>query len=415
MPIDITYITGPAGSGKSTLIRNQIAEKEKTHQFGDPYWVKMCATTGVAAMNLNTVTLHSLLKFFNPADFRDPTKRRRFFRQLEELEAENLGIDEASMLGRSTFDPLVELLDEFGDTNLILLGDFAQLPPVKDRYAFESPYWERVQVQKLDKVHRQDNPQFLEALKLARQGLGPPAAKLLSSLCDFHPIREYDYPGICLVPTRTEAQAVNSQNLEKLGGEWVKFSPIRWGRQMSDWKEVLDILSLKVGCRVRIRANDTPEFKYANGDTGKLVSCEKGVPIVLLDRTGETVTVTPAVRRNEITPEQVGDYEPQDIRVKEWYDEDGTKHCTHYIGSISFMPLEPGYASTVHSIQGLTLDSAQVSLQKLSSWLFNQGFGQNLAYVALSRVRTPERLRIVGTPNELGAKIKIDSKVNPWI
>lgn len=403
MPINITYITGSAGTGKTTLLRNRVQE--------DPHYGKLCATTGVAATNLETVTLHSLLKVFNPSDFTDKRRRARILSRLDDLNVFNLIIDEASMLNAEMGTAIVDILDEYGDMDLILSGDFAQLPPVDGRYLFEAGFWPRVVVEKLTTIYRQDNLEFLEALALARQGLGTAAGRLLSKLCSFSPRRDSSYPGICAVATKAEAHSFNQQNLEALPGDYITHSSSRWGDQHTDWKHIPDQASLKVGCRVRIRANrpnadDKSTFDYVNGDTGTLL--DKNYT-VRLDRNGQEITVMLVVRYNDVAG-------PCDnSRKRRFLHPDGTYEDQHYIGSVTFLPLEPGYAFTVHSLQGLSLDSGQISLASLNQFHFNRGFGQNLAYVALSRLRSPERLRIHGTAAELGSKIKIDPRVNQWI
>lgn len=409
MSIEITYITGAAGTGKTYLLRERMIEL-------GPAYAKACATTGVAAMNLGTTTLHSLLKVFKPEDFK--TRRNKIFHILDDLAVSHIIIDESSMLDMRMFEGLVELLDEYGDIDLILAGDFAQLPPVDGCYIFQSKLWERVRIEKLEKIYRQDNEKFLLALKLARQGLGPAAAKLLKELCEFRPVREFSFPGICLVATKKEAFTFNNQNMAGLEGDLVPVSSQRWGKQLSEWKDIPDIVSFKTGCRVRIRANDTKDsrWSYVNGDTGRLeiTGANSGAKYnVLLDRTGEQVTVNQVIRFNDISENEIDEDTPTKTRT--YRDESGTDHQQNYIGSVRFLPLEPGYASSTHSAQGLTLDSAQISLAGLNQFLFARGFGYNLAYVALSRLRSPERLRIHGSPQELGGKIKIDPRVNQWI
>lgn len=410
--IAINYLTGAAGTGKSTCVRQrQLAN--------GPGWTKTCATTGVAAMNLGTITLHSLLRFFSPADFYDPAKRIRMMRKLDQLQVKVLTIDEASMLDKVMFEGLVNLLDEYGETDLLLCGDFAQLSPVGDRnnpnsgqYCFQSPLWnERVQVEKLTKIWRQDHVQFLQALSLARQGLGPAAARLLKDICEFSPTRQVDYPGICLVATKAEAQSYNTQNLEALPGDYITYQTQRWGLQMPEWRDLPDMVSLKPNCRVRIRANETKQFTYVNGDTGTFIVNDTSDQ-VLLDRTGATVSVDRVTRFNDVDGSYDGNCQ---VKVRRFLDEDGSERQQRYIGSVSFKPLEPGYASSVHSAQGLTLDSCQISLSGLTPFQFKRGWGHNLAYVALSRAVSPERLRIHGTWQGLGPKIKIDPRVNSFI
>lgn len=404
---NIEFIAGPAGSGKSTLIRQRLNEQ-------GPSYTKLCATTGVAAANLSTVTLHSLLKFFKLEDL--TLRRKKVLHILECLNVKSITIDEVSMLSGKLLDAVVDVLDDYNEgcpdqIDLVLTGDFCQLPPVdlQDGFAFDAKCWPRVKVTKLEKVWRQNEPKFLEALNLARKGQGSLCTKLLKDICEFASSRDADFPGLCLVATKAEAHKFNTINLEKISTPYLTYQSSRWGQQLTDWKDIPDQVSLKLNCRVKIRSNETKTFSYVSGDTGILVNHQPCM--VKLDRTGLLVIVKPIIRYNEVP-------EPTDTsKVMEFCDpETGEIHRIHYIGTINYMPVEPGYASTIHSAQGLTLDSAQISLIDLTSFLLNRRqFGQNLVYVALSRVRNPANLRIHGSPQELASKVRLHPRVNSWI
>ncbi len=411
----IQFITGAAGTGKTYTVRERLKADRK--------WAKVCATTGVAAANLDTVTLHSLLRVFRPDDF--VMRRRQIARRLDELRVRNIVVDEISMLSAEMLDALVDFLDWYNDSGdpvgLVLTGDFAQLPCVEGKMAFLAGCWPRVEVQYLTKIWRQDHAQFLQALNQCRLGNGAAAAQLLKDICEWHPARDPAFPGLCLVATKKAADSFNSVNLERLAGEYLTAPVARWGTQLNDWKDVPDRVSLKVGCRVRIRANDTKTWHYVNGDTGVLVRVatdSKGEPRdwhVQLDRTGLTWPIASVWRYNDVNEEAPG---CRLRRVCLGEDEYGELQFEDqpYIGSITYLPLEPGYASTTHSAQGLTLESVQVSLADLTNWITNNlNFGHNLAYVALSRAKDPAKLRIHGTPGEFAKRVRVHPQVRQWL
>jgi len=423
------FLTGDAGTGKTTVIKNAANNT--------PLGFRVAATTGVAAMNAEGITINSLLGYGAVEKLVSMHKSGYLVNRLEDRLAgyDALVVEEVSMFHAQCLDVLVEAIEELNKNRktynhktkeytqaplkLILVGDFAQLPPVDSSkhvpWAFKSKYWNKFQVQKLTKVHRQSNPVFLEALKLARRGQGMACAKKLEEAgVNFTPMLKSEH--LTLFYTNAEVTSWNQAKFlhlmkDKLGTEKT-YNAIRWGHQPNEWlKEVPDAITLCPGARVRITANETKRWSYVNGDQGEVVSLFPGSALIKLDRTGRDTIIPFASRFNELTQEQANDLAATgtEVRYRLFVDDDGAEVRIPYNGTIAFLPIKLGWASTVHSCQGLSLDHLQICP-------FHKLFGTpNLAYVALSRARNPEGLFIHGMPGMLASKIKADPEVLEWI
>lgn len=176
------------------------------------------------------------------------------------------------------------------------------------------------------------------------------------------------------------------------------------------------VFNLKIGAYVMILSNEAETggripgtirtaLAYANGDCGWIEEFDKEGVTIKLARNGESVTVPFITRRNESkeAPKDGAFYADRervyrDVKRRRWI-----------YGEITYMPLRLAYAATVHKTQGLTLDAIQVDIR-------GHFYGSpGMAYVSLSRVRTPEGLRIIGSPELLARRINVDERVLPWI
>ena len=145
------FITGPAGTGKSVLIR---------HLYYDTFplqKVHLCSSTGISAFNIGGMTVHSFIA-------RLPLKEGHPL-WLPILSNDVIIIDEVSMLGKTIFEELSDALQKrfrvsgkpFADLKMIFVGDFAQLPPVDDAFCFQSKYWKYIdQIVELTEIKRQN-------------------------------------------------------------------------------------------------------------------------------------------------------------------------------------------------------------------------------------------------------------------
>lgn len=276
-----------------------------------------------------------------------------------------------------------------------------QLPPVKGAFAFESPEWWRFaeRVTRLTEIRRQGDPAFIEALRAIRSGEPDAAVDLLGPQMHETTIAGFDGPTV--LAKNDQVDRFNALRHDQLTGTLCTFQSKRWGKERGEWKNIPDTLRLKEGALVMILANRREEGQgplvYANGDLGHLryVSGEGELPhaMVELQRTGETVPVIPITRKHE---------KPTGAK--------GTrKEAYETIGEITYMPLRLAYATSVHKSQGLTFDTVQVNIR-------DRFFASPaMCYVALSRARSLEGLRLVGTPDMLKQRATIHPKVRAWI
>lgn len=451
-PTPCAFITGIAGSGKTWTVRERCAE--------DPTYAALSSSTGISAINLNTVTVHSLLGFFDTDSLCDSYIKGGVQNRLRKLVKEgyrNVVIDECSMISKETLDLLVRSFDdvntklaseEENPVGLILTGDFLQLPAIADRssnsggshggrrksspipWAFHSQFWSRFEkhMTRLTKVWRQADPRFLTALNFARAGRGGDCLQVLQSAGQkFESFVDHDFNGTTIVGKNDEVDRINQIRLDKVRGRLIQLPSRRWavrGRTRQEWKHIPERTLLKENCYVMILANkyDEGQMVYANGDCGWVKgiqpSIDKMIPpsvLVELVRTGEIVQVESLVRGIEFG-------ERPDWYGGEWEEqgagEDGKflarphyrkAKRRHVVGQIEYYPLRVAFASTVHKCQGLTIDKCQVDFR---GWMYKS---PAMTYTALSRCRTLEGLRLVGMPEMLIERCKVDAEVLRWL
>jgi ATP-dependent DNA helicase PIF1 len=442
-----TYLAGAAGSGKTFLTKDWARR-----DLG----IELCATTGIAAINLGGTTINALLGFFDTKSLMENYTSGMLGAKLGRLwkaGIRRLVIDEVSMLDGDQLTYLVRAINEVNGRGyvlatvdddeeeapppalgLTLVGDFAQLPPVRAPYAFESPEWRQSTdgsgdggprfaeaTITLKEIRRQADPDFIEALRAARVGDGATAAAYFSATGRFHPTSDDRFEGPTLLAKNDAVDRYNWLRLDKIPGRPIIFPSQRWGKQRSEWGNpdrppntwgIPLRLSLKEGALVMVLANRrTEELRsliYVNGDLGELVSANETnhTADVRLQRTGEVVQVQ-YVRRQVLQPcdaarrkelRAAGD----DDRISE----DGKWEIT---GWIDYMPLRVAYASTVHKSQGLSLDAVQIN--------FRDAFFKSpgMVYVALSRARTAGGLRLVGNAATLIERCHADPRLQEWL
>lgn len=411
------FTCGVAGSGKTYMWRERIAQ--------NPTDGILAATTGIAAINLSTITINSLLKFFDTDSLRDSYLQGHLVRRLRDIREEyrRIVIDEVSMMDGDQLSLLVRGCLECNSwlsptqappLGLTLVGDFAQLPPIKARWAFESDEWWRFDsaTTRLTKVWRQDAGPFLEALNLCRGGWGSESASILSNQgLEWHTSLDINFDGTTIVPKNDQVDRYNSLALSRLSGQPFTLTSRRWGRERAEWRQIPPRIQLKVGAYVMLLANSYDEGRmvYANGDCGHVTSHSPYSLRIKLVRTGEEVEVSHITRDvgkkdkppgwDRITGE--GQWLPQ----PHWW----AKKRRYVEGQVEYWPLRLAYASTVHKSQGLSLDRVQVDFR-------DPFFGYPaMLYTALSRCRSMEGLRAVGQRERYIRQCKVDDKVRPWL
>lgn len=251
-------------------------------------------------------------------------------------------------------------------------------------------------------------------LNLARKGESKDAAEALRGLAKWVVATDNNFEGTTIFSKNADVDRFNTLRYMQLTGKELRFRSQRWGKLRGEWKIIPDAFNLKIGTYVMILTNAPRQgpqtlLDYANGDQGKIVEFSPNGVYVKLDRTGLTHLIPFITRRYESketpdpnvrTQEQGGGKEAPyfDAEKKRWV-----------YGGITYLPVRLAYAATVHKTQGLTLDNVQLDIR-------GHFFGSpNMAYVALSRVKSPKGLRIVGTPELLARRINIAPEVLPWV
>lgn len=364
-------ILGGGGVGKSHLIK--ILQR---HIPG----IVTVATSGIASVNINSITLDSYLGLRPGYDgliaFSDMSpEHQQAIRQIS-----CLLIDEASFLRIDKFERIDERLRKitgidspFGGIQIILVGDFCQLPPVVGRkeerdfrrrygqklYCFESPLYAAGDFTPyvLDTYARQEDKEEQDILKRIRLNRNIPLCiKKLQTKTHPTPFET----GVSLYPTNKLVDKENQQKTEKISGKATQYLAEYEGDMPHEEKTLPHELILKPSLRVMTTMNK-PDEGYANGDLGTIKRCLKDRVILQLDR-GEEVEVKRAMR--EVTEQQ---WEGDQLKEK-------------VVASMSQIPLKIAYALTIHKSQGLTLDHVNLTLDR-------NGYFPFLGYVGTSRTR----------------------------
>jgi hypothetical protein len=432
-----TYLAGAAGSGK-TFATKAWAEQE--------HGLELCATTGIAAINVGGTTINALLGYFDTKSLQESFINGFLTARLGRLwkaGVRRIVLDEVSMLDGDQLTYLVKGIEEVNGRGyvlgkldeddeagppamgLTLVGDFAQLPPVKAPFAFESSEWGRFaepgHTITLTEIRRQADPDFIRALRAARVGDGHQALAYFAGR--LHRETDDQFPGPTFLAKNEAVDRYNWIRLSKLSGRDVIFPSDRWGKQRAEWGHpdkpphtwgIPVRLSLKIGALVMVLANRRPlvgfgrGFLYVNGDLGELVDADEGshTAQVRLQRTGEVVDVE-YVRREVLLPcDSARRKELREQHKEELISENGRFEI---VGWVSYMPLRVAYAATVHKSQGLSLDRVQVNIA--DAFFKTPG----MIYVALSRARTAEGLRLVGTAAAFVERCNADPRLKEYL
>ena len=381
------FLTGSAGTGKTFLL-NEFIEYLKKEKIK----VSVTASTGIAATHLDGITIHSWSGMGIESKLSD--KQVKSLLRKEELrkrikEAEILIIDEISMLDASRLDLLDKICKaakepflSFGGLQIIMCGDFFQLPPVNAgrkegvEFAYDSSAWEQadIKVCYLNKKHRQQNDlEFVNILDSIRENEA--GADIMNKLkarlnkqasCSIKPTKLYTH--------NLDVDAINSFELSKIQEKEKIFHMSSDGPEKivaSLKKNCLapEELKLKVGAVVMFVKNNFRRG-YVNGTLGEVIGFNEDDLPIIKTRSG-----------NEIVAEQTS-----------WEIEKGGQ----VVARISQIPLRLAWAITVHKSQGMSLDAAEIDLSK--------SFERGMGYVALSRVRQLDGIKLMGI-NQMALRV----------
>lgn len=369
-------LTGPAGSGKTYVLNEFIRRAKREGKY-----VAVTATTGLAATHIGGNTIHAWSGIGISDQLHNNWEEHLLKGRRDIIEATDvLIIDEISMLHDYRLDMVDEIARKvrrddrpFGGIQLILCGDFFQLPPVNRNdsrggsFVVNAEVWEELDpvVCYLLEQHRQDDDTFLDILNAMRAGdVRRRHAELLMERVGA------ELPHTDVTELHTVNIDVDRINLDRLqsiddGEEYFEMDTTGKENYVETLKRsclAVPTLVLKKGALVMCIKNNQ-EKRYANGTLGTVVDFETDThyPIVNL-HSGRTITITPET----------------------WELRDGDKKRA----SLSQIPLRLAWAITVHKSQGMTLDAARIDLRR--------AFVEGMGYVALSRVRNLENLSLVG-------------------
>ena len=471
----VEFLTGPAGTGKTYELKQRIHSHNPTTRRN--YGV-LCATTGIAAVNLSgangdsVTTINSLLKYFDTKSMEESYADGKLQKALLKVAAmgSHLCIDEVSMMEGKQLDLLYIALEDVnrlqtvqaaGGLGLVLSGDFCQLPPIQGKYAFEGTYWEHfaANTTRLTKVWRQDNLEFLAAVNAARSGDGTTTAQLLSDLETedeeiFFDSLDTEFDGTTILPLNKDVDRFNTTVLLKLfdhGKRKVTYKSFRWGVQRGEWKIIPDELTLAIDAYVMILSNDSPNFTFANGDCGYLKDVSEGSSrsYIKLKRNGAEVVISNVTRKvqQKETPDGMKlpietwmsytDFRDSSMGFTEsdifFTKEDVKERYKRYLQDLTLkykVPNKPYYDFVdnrwimgeitympLRLAYAATVHKTQgLTLDAIQIDPHNKFFGQgSMMYVALSRVRSHKGLRIVGSPKLVEERTNVIGEVLRWI
>lgn len=406
------FLTGKAGTGKSTFlkyIRDNIKKK-----------YVVLAPTGIAAVNVGGVTMHSFFRIpLKPLLPDDPDfavkrlrERMKYPKDLRKLikELELIIIDEISMVRADVIDFIDKILrvyssnmrEPFGGKQLLLVGDIFQLEPVvtsdmrevlrthyQNSYFFSANAFSQIEIVpiELKKIYRQNDSQFISMLDRIRMGrpLQEDVLKLNQRVFERDSASTSDDKMVMTLATRRDmVDMINENRLKELPSKEMTYM----GQITGDFPEnslptTMD-LTLKVGAQIVFIKNDR-EKRWVNGSIGKIVKAKKNAIEIELE-SGAKYAVEKAVWENIVYK----------------YDEKTNRVIENVIGTFEQYPIKLAWALTVHKSQGLTFNNVVIDIGR-------GAFSSGQTYVALSRCRSFEGMQLRSTVSER------DIFVNPSI
>lgn len=406
------FLTGKAGTGKTTFLRRLKEESSKR--------IVVVAPTGIAAINAEGVTIHSFFQlsfapFIPDAQYKLKEQQYRFSKQKIRViqSIDTLVIDEISMVRADLLDAVDNVLRRFRKNNLpfggvqmVMIGDLGQLAPVaKDdewqmlsRY-YDTPYFfsslalksTRYAIVELKTVYRQSDSHFVELLNRVRDNRADDsvlAALNSRYIPNFQPPVEEGY--IRLTTHNFQAQQENDRQLALLPGKPYTYEASITGKYPEMLFPTEQTLTLKEGAQVMFVKNDSSADKaFYNGMLGTVTEINDKNLFVRTKDTGVVI---------KVEPEQ---WENTRYEINE-----RTNEITEEVeGTFTQFPVKPAWAITVHKSQGLTFDRAIIDVQR--------AFTHGQTYVALSRCRTLEGL-VLSAPLPMSAIIR-DGAVDDYV
>jgi len=367
------FLTGCAGTGKTHVLNSFILETKRN--------IGITASTGIAATHINGTTIHSwagigLFDEMNKGQIKKLLRKKYIVSRIRKVET--LIIDEISMLDAKRFDLIDKVLREikdpflpFGGVQIVVCGDFFQLPPINNwnsDFAYNAEAWENAKftVCYLEKQYRQNKDKdFMQILnKIRENNAGKSVLNKLKTRENKEVSGSKEITK--LYSLNIDIDEINNEKLSLINEPEKAYKMTFTGNQFvtdSLKRSCLapEYLRLKIGAIVMFVKNNY-EKGYYNGSMGEVINFNRdGNPVVKL-KSGRIINV-----------EEV-----------EWnIDDNGT-----FVAKITQIPLRLAWAITIHKSQGMSLDAAEIDLSKT----FEHGMG----YVALSRVKTLSGIKLIG-------------------
>ncbi len=386
------FVTGRAGTGKSTLLK-LFRENTKLD-------CAYLAPTGVAALNVNGETIHSFFRFAPGVTVREAAAKGKSADAELYRKVDVIVIDEISMVRADLMDCVDAFLKSamksttpFGGKRIIAIGDLYQLPPVVRRDEAEefaskypSPYFfsseavdllravGEIKFVELDRIFRQTDKDFVDVLNGVRNRTATDAhlallnTRVTPSGTKVPGNIEVD-PPIYLTSTNAAADEINAMRMAELGGKTRSYSGNKNGIFAEKDFPVDPILELKVKARVMFLNNDS-QGRWVNGTLGTITSGHRDTVNVLID-----------------------DGDEVEVDVHTWssyrsvYERESGHLNQEKIGSYTQLPIKLAWATTIHKSQGKTFDKCVIDLGR-------GAFAAGQTYVALSRCRTMDGIRL---------------------
>lgn len=377
---DHFFITGQAGTGKSTLLNYFVQNSNKN--------IAILAPTGLAAVNVGGQTIHSFFKF--PLNLLDLSQIKVVPNNKIYKELDTIIIDEVSMVRADLIDAMDKFLrlngkskrKSFGGIQMIFVGDLFQLPPVlisTERELFLQKYQTayflssqafidlELKMVELTKIYRQNDQFFIDILNKVRVGkVGWNEINVLNRNFqpDFEPKVGEFY--VTLTTTNRQADMINGEKLAKIAKTERQFEAEVDGSFAPKSFPNEEILKLKVGAQVLFIKND-PKKRWVNGTLGKILKFEKNRVAVLT----ENGIVDVESETWDMTKYQLN---PVNNRVE-----------AEIIGTFQQLPIKLAWAITIHKSQGQTFEKVVLDIT-------GGAFAHGQIYVALSRCATLQGL-----------------------
>lgn len=407
------FITGRAGTGKSTLLTQFCRMTRK-----DPV---ILAPTGVAALNVKGQTIHSFFNFYvdvTPQRIRDKKTKPRNAKLYKKLKT--IVIDEISMVRADLLDCVDVFLrmygpssgKPFGGVRMIFIGDLCQLPPVvtsQEREIFaslyETPYFfsakalenAPIEMIELEKIYRQKDPDFIGLLgRIRNNSVTSTDIDLLNSRIVLPGMAARAKKGsdlaICLTTTNQRADAINEERLAALKGKLHHAQAVVKGEFGKEYIPTAQDLSFKIGAQIMMLNNDSSK-RWVNGSLGVIEEVKE-------DEDGEPYL---RIRLDD-------ENEPVDVSPHTWevyrFGVEGETIVSSPVGTFTQFPFRLAWAVTIHKSQGKTFDHVALDLDR-------GAFASGQVYVALSRCTSFKGIEML-TPI---AKhhIRIDPRVSKFV